>query len=49
MMPMVVNEQAPVPQLSYHRAQAHRNPALHIDAFGLTTFFGQLLAEGLYH
>ncbi len=32
MMPMIVNEQAPVPPPASHRAQARRGPALHIDA-----------------
>src|SRR2546428_9318043 len=37
MMPLVVNEQAPVPPPAYHRAQARLGPALHIDAFTLVT------------
>ncbi len=35
MMPMTVNEQAPVPPPAYHRAQARRGPALQIDALTL--------------
>jgi Transposase DDE domain len=37
MMPLVVNEQAPVPPPAYHRAQARLGPALHIDALTLVT------------
>ena len=37
MMPLVVNEQAPVTPPAYHRAQARLGPALHIDAFTLVT------------
>src|SRR5437588_10028314 len=37
MMPLVVTEQAPVPPPAYHRAQARRGPALHIDALTLVT------------
>lgn len=32
MMPILVNEQAPVPPPSYQRAQARLGPALHLDA-----------------
>src|SRR5437879_7587917 len=35
MMPLIVNEQAPVPPPAYHRAQARLGPALHIDALRL--------------
>src|SRR5438309_990041 len=35
MMPLIVNEQAPVPPPAYHRAQARLGPALHIDALTL--------------
>jgi hypothetical protein len=35
MMPMVVPEQAPVPQPAYHRAQARLGAPLHIDALTL--------------
>src|SRR5438270_10287779 len=35
MMPMTLNEQAPVPPPAYHRAQARLGPALHIDALRL--------------
>ncbi len=37
MMPLIVKEQAPVPPPAYHRAQARRGPALHIDALTLVT------------
>ena len=37
MMPLMLNEQAPVPPLVYHRAQARLGPALHIDALTLVT------------
>ena len=37
MMPLIVNEQAPVPPPAYHRAQARLGPALHIDALTLVT------------
>src|SRR5437588_12432554 len=37
MMPLVVNEQAPVPPPAYHRAQARLGPVLHIDALTLVT------------
>src|SRR5437588_978063 len=37
MMPLVVNEQAPVPPPAYHRAQARLGPALHIAALTLVT------------
>jgi hypothetical protein len=37
MMPSVVNEQAPVPPPTYHRAQARLGQALHIDALSLVT------------
>ncbi len=37
MMPTVVKEQAPVPPLSYQRAQARLSRALHIDALTLVT------------
>ncbi len=35
MMPIRVNEQAPVPPPAYHRAQVRLGPALHIDALTL--------------
>src|SRR5436190_18860518 len=35
MMPLIINEQAPVPPPAYHRAQARLGPALHIDALTL--------------
>jgi hypothetical protein len=37
MMPLIVNEQAPVPPPAYHRAQARLGSALHIDALTLVT------------
>src|SRR5437762_12370837 len=37
MMPLVVNEQAPVPPPAYHRVQARLGPALHLDALTLVT------------
>src|SRR3989449_1025176 len=37
MMPLIVNEQAPVPPPAYHRAQARLGPALHIDALTLVS------------
>jgi hypothetical protein len=37
MMPIVVQEQAPVPPPFYQRAQAKQGPALHIDALTLVT------------
>jgi hypothetical protein len=36
-MPLVVNEQSPVPPPAYHRAQARLGPALHIDALTLVS------------
>src|SRR5436309_10578561 len=35
MMPITLNEEAPVPPPAYHRAQARLGPALHIDALTL--------------
>ena len=35
MMPTLIKEQAPVAPPTYHRAQARRGPALHIDALTL--------------
>jgi len=43
MMPLIVNEQAPVPPPAYHRAQARLGPALHIDALTLVTTLHLLL------
>src|SRR5712691_5355314 len=37
MMPLIVNEQAPVPPPAYHRAQARLGRALHIDALTLVS------------
>ncbi len=37
MMPLIVNEQAPVPPPAYHRVQARLGAALHIDALTLVT------------
>ena len=37
MMPLVVNEQSPVPPPAYHREQARLGPALHIDALTLVS------------
>src|SRR5437763_16290446 len=37
MMPLIINEQAPVPPPAYHRAQARLGPALHIDALTLVS------------
>src|SRR2546421_9012039 len=37
MMPVPSNTQAPVPPPSYHRAQAKRRRALHLDALTLVT------------
>ncbi len=37
MMPLTVQEQAPVPPPSYHRLQAKQGPALHINALTLVT------------
>ena len=37
MMPLSLNEQAPVPPPAYQRAQARLGPALHIDALTLVT------------
>src|SRR5213082_4180845 len=37
MMPLIINEQAPVPPPAYHRAQTRRGPALHIDALTLVS------------
>lgn len=52
-MPTLVKEQAPVPPPCYQRAQAHRSPALHIDALTLVTTLHLLtlcrLAIGLAH
>jgi hypothetical protein len=47
MMPMIVNEQAPVPPPAYHRAQARRGPALHIDALTLVHTLHLLTLCGL--
>jgi transposase len=35
MMPQFIERQAPIPPPAYHRAQARRGPALHIDALTL--------------
>src|SRR6266568_1395421 len=37
MMPLIVNEQAPVPPPAYHRVQARLGAALHIDALTLVS------------
>jgi hypothetical protein len=37
MMPVVANEQEPVPPPAYHRAQARLGPVLHLDALTLVT------------
>src|SRR5436309_11671624 len=37
MMPITLNEEAPVPPPAYHRAQARLGPALHIDALTLVS------------
>src|SRR5512136_1922165 len=37
MMPIVVNEQPPVPPPAYHRAQRRLSASLHIDALTLVT------------
>lgn len=39
MIPLIVNEQAPVPPPAYHRAQARLGPALHIDVLTLVSTF----------
>lgn len=49
MMPLVVNEQAPVPAPAYHRAQARRGPALHIDALRLVMSLHLLMLCRLAH
>ena len=37
MMPLIMQEQAPVPPPAYQRAQAKQGPALHINAVTLVT------------
>ncbi len=53
MMPITLNEQAPVPPPAYHREQARLGPALHIDALTLVRTLHLLslcrLAVGLAH
>lgn len=53
MMPLTLNEQAPVPPPAYQRAQARLGPALHIDGLTLVTTLHLLtlcrLADRLAH